>query len=144
MSTLDTRDPSIFPISGYGRLLRPAVMPRVSQLVGALPSQLNDLHPAISQAVHVLSLSPAINTVGPEFGKRLRDGSYAKLIFHCEVLVEGEPYQVAVVIHLDDDSRNGLCYAEREDDPTPLCTIRFDAFMRVLIDALQEVVGTSV
>lgn len=138
MSTLDTRDPSVFPISGYGRLLRPAAMPRLDELAARLPAELTDQFPIISFVVQKLSTSPMINSIGPEFGKRLRNGSYAKLVINCEVLVDGEPHQVAVIIHLDDPSQNGLCYATSAADLAPLCTVRFDGFMHQLIQALEQ------
>lgn len=143
MSIPDTRDPSVFPLTGYSRLLRPAGMTRIDELVSLLPKPEEQLRAALGFIKHHLTMVEAITYAAAELRERLRDGSYAKVMFSCGVTTEEAPYEVRMIICFDDPSKSGLCYADREPDPTPLCTVRFDAFISEFTEALQRAVSTN-
>lgn len=143
MSTPDTRDPSTFPMADYGRLLRPAAMPRFDELAERLPDEVADLYPLVGLVQHRLSTLPMVKSIGVKVGSQLRDGSTAKAVFDCEVVVEDKVYHVALIIRSDVSGQNGLCCITSSADPTPLCTVRFDPFIDQCITVLEQVLGPN-
>lgn len=132
-------DAVVYPLDGYGRLLRPSGHQELVRLLSGIPAERRRLEMFVYKIIPRLKALPMVTTVGPYFGRRMRDDSYADVVLYCGVQVDEETFQVAVILHRGDEgNKSGLCFVERGNDMTPRCTVRFERFLAAFNEVVAE------